>query len=55
MGDSRVVYKVLVGKPEVKRPMGRPRSKREDNINRDLQEVGYERTDWIKLAQDMDR
>jgi hypothetical protein len=40
MGESRGVYRVLVGKPELKRPLGRPRLRREDNIKIDLQEVG---------------
>jgi hypothetical protein len=48
------VYRVLVGKPEGKRPLGRPRH-RQDNITMDLQEVGYGVVDWIELAQDRDR
>jgi hypothetical protein len=44
------VYKVLVGKPEGKRPVGRPRRRREDNIKADLQEVEYGGMDWIELA-----
>jgi len=44
-----------VGKPEGKRPLGRPRHRWEDNIKMDLQEVGYEGMDWIELAQDRDR
>ena len=55
MGEKRGVYRVLVGKPEGKRPMGRPRSGWEDNIKMDLQEVGYLGMDWNKLAQDRDR
>jgi len=54
IGERRDVYGVLVGKPEVKRPMGRPRLTWEDNIKMDLQEVGLE-VDWIELAQDRDR
>jgi len=54
MGERRGVYKVLVGKPEEKRPLGRPRCRWEDNIKVDLQEVGCGGMDWIKLAQDRD-
>jgi hypothetical protein len=49
------VYRVLVGKPEGKRPLGRPRRRWEDNIKIDLQEVGGGHGDWMKLAQDRDR
>jgi hypothetical protein len=55
MGDSRSVYRVLVGKPEGKRPLGRPRRRWEDNIKMDVQELGCEAIDWIELAQDRDR
>jgi len=55
MGDRRGVYRVLVGKPEGKRQLGRPRLRWEDNIDMNLWEVGYEGMDWINLAQDMDR
>ena len=55
MGERRVVYRVLVRKPEGKRPLGRPRLKWEDNIKMDLQEVGCWNKDWIFLAQDRDR
>jgi hypothetical protein len=55
MGQREGVYRVLVGKPERKRPLGRPRHIWEDNIKMDLQEVGYGGMDWIKLAQDRDR
>ena len=51
----RVVYRVLVGKPEGKRPLGRPRRRWGDNIKMDLQEVGGGCEDWIELAQDRDR
>ena len=54
MGEGRVVHRVLVGKPEGKRPLGRPRRRWEDNIKMDIQEVGgggY----WMELAQDRDR
>jgi len=55
MGEGRGVYRVLVGKPEGKRPLGRPRRRWEDNIKMDLQEVGCGGMDWIELAQDRDR
>jgi len=51
----RGVYRVLVGKPEGKRPLGRPRRKWEDNIKMNLQEMECEDMDWIELAQDRDR
>ena len=55
MGEERGVYRVLVGKPEGKRPLGRPRRRWVDNIRMDLQEVGCGYMDWIGLAQDRDR
>jgi len=55
MGERRGVYRVLVGKPEGKRPLKRPRHRWEDNIKMDLQEVGCRGMDWIELAQDRDR
>ncbi|KAJ4449040.1 hypothetical protein ANN_00434 [Periplaneta americana] len=55
MGESRNAYRVLVGRPEGKRPLGRPRRGWEDNIKVDLREVGYDDRDWINLAQDRDR
>ena len=55
MGEGRGVYRVLVGKPEVKRPLGRPRRRCEDNIKMDLQEVGCRCMGWIELAQDRNR
>ena len=55
MGEERGAYRVLVGKPEGKRPMGKPRRRWVDNIRMDLQEVGCGRVDWIGLAQDRDR
>jgi hypothetical protein len=54
-GEERGVYRVLVGKPEGKRPLRRPRHRWEDNIRMDLQEVGCGSIDWIWLAQDRDR
>jgi len=51
----RGVYRVLVGKAEGKRPLGRPRRRWEDNIKMDLQEVGNGGIDWIELAQDRER
>jgi hypothetical protein len=55
MGEGRVVYRVLVGKPERRRPLGRPRPRWEDNIRMDLQEVEGCYGDWMELAQDRDR
>ena len=55
MGEERRVYRVLVGKPEGKRPLGRPRGRLVDNISMDLQEVRCGYMDWIGLAQDRDR
>ena len=55
MGEGRGVYRVLVGKPEGKRPLGRPRRRWEDNIKMDLQEVGGGGGDLMELAQDRDR
>jgi hypothetical protein len=55
MGEERKVCKVLVGKPEVKRPPGRPRRRLEDGMRMDLREIGLAGVDWIRLAQDRDR
>jgi hypothetical protein len=55
MGERRGVNRGLVGKPERKRPLGRPRRRWEDNIKMDLQEVECKGMDWIELAQDRDR
>jgi hypothetical protein len=55
MGEGRGVHRVLVGKPKGKRPLGRPRSRWEDNIKRDLQEVGGGCGDWMEWPQDRDR
>jgi hypothetical protein len=55
MEEERKVYKVLVIKPEGKRPLGRPRRKWEDGIRMDLRDIGLGSVDWIRLAQDRDR
>ena len=55
MGDERGVYRILVGKPEERRTLGRPGHRWVDNIRIDLQEVGCGYMDWIGLAQDRDR
>ena len=55
MGEERGVQRVLEGKPEGKRPLGRPRHRWEDNIKVDLQEVGGGGGNWMELAQDRDR
>jgi hypothetical protein len=55
MGEERKVYKVLVGKPEGKRALRRPRRRWEDGIRMDLREIGLGGVDWIRLAQDRDR
>ena len=55
MEEGRGVHKVLVGKPEGKRPLGRPRRRWEDNIKMDLPEVGRGCGDWMGLAKDRDR
>ena len=54
MGEYRGVHRVLVGKPEGKRPLARPRRRWEDNIKMDLQEFGRGRVDWLELAEDRD-
>jgi ribosome biogenesis protein Nip4 len=55
MGEGRGVYRVLVGKSEERRPLGRPKRRWEDNIQMDLQEVGCGDMDWFELAQYRDR
>jgi len=55
MGERRCIYRLLVRKLEAKRPLGRPRNRREDNIKMDLREVGGGFGDWMELAQDRDR
>jgi hypothetical protein len=55
MGEGRGAYRILVGRLEGRRPLGRPRPRREDNIKMDLQEVGWEGVAWIDMAQDRGR
>jgi hypothetical protein len=55
MGEKKNVYRILVGKPEGKRPLGRPRRRWEDNIRMDLRDIRWGGTDWIDPAQDRDR
>jgi hypothetical protein len=52
LGEERGVYRFLVGRPEGKRPLGRPRCRWEDNMKLDLREVGMDGVNWIQLAQD---
>jgi hypothetical protein len=54
MGEERGEYRILVGRPEGRRPLGRPRRRWEDNIKTDLREVGWGGMNWIELAQDRD-
>jgi hypothetical protein len=55
MGEETKLYKVLVGKPEGKRPLGRPRRRWEDGIRMDLREIGLGGVDWIRVTQNRDR
>ena len=55
MGDTRGAYRVLVGRPERKKALGRPRRKRENNIKMGIQEMGWGNMDWIAMAQDRDK
>jgi hypothetical protein len=54
MGERRNMYRVFMGKPEGKRPLGRPRRRWEDGIRMDVREIGWGSVDWIQLAQDWD-
>jgi hypothetical protein len=54
-GEKRNAYRILVGKPEGKRPLGRPRRRWVDNIKMDLRKIGWDGMDWIDLAQDSDQ
>jgi hypothetical protein len=55
MGEGRGAYRILVGRPEGRRPLGRPRCRWKDNIKMELQEVGWGGMDWIDISQDRDR
>jgi hypothetical protein len=55
MGEPRNAYRILVGKPEIKRPLGRPRRRWVDNIKMYLREIGWDGVDWIELAQGRDQ
>jgi hypothetical protein len=55
MGETRNAYRTLVGKPEGKRPLGRPRRRWVDNIKMELREIRWDGVDWIELAQDRDQ
>jgi hypothetical protein len=55
MGETRNAYRILVGKPEGKRPLGRPRRRWVENISMDLREIGWDGMEWLDLAQDRDQ
>jgi hypothetical protein len=52
MGEGRGVYRILIGRPEGKKPLGRSRHRWEDNIKMDLREIGIDGANWIQLAED---
>jgi hypothetical protein len=54
-GEKRNAYRILMGTPEGKRPLGRPRRRRVDNIKMDLREIGWDGADWIDMTQDRDQ
>jgi hypothetical protein len=55
MGEKRNAYRILVGKPEGERPLGRPRCRWVDNIKMELTEIGWDGADWMDMAQDRDQ
>jgi hypothetical protein len=55
MGETRNAYRILVGKPEGKRPLRRPRRKSVDDVKMDIREIGWDGIDWIELAEDRDQ
>jgi hypothetical protein len=55
MGERRNAYRILVGEPDGRRPLGRPRRRWVDNINMDLREIGWDFIDWIDLTEDRDQ
>jgi hypothetical protein len=55
MWEKRNAYRILVGKPEGKRPLGRPRRMGVDNIKMDLREIGWDGVDWMDMAEDRDK
>jgi hypothetical protein len=55
MGENRNAYRILVGMPEGRRPLGRPRRRCVDNSKMDLREIGWDEVDWIDMAQDRDQ